>query len=104
MSDLTPEQELARAQEAERILTSKVFIEACNSLDSELRMLRERVPMNDKDMHSRLILAEQVQAKVLDYLRGLMQGGAWAAQQLALRESVSERLLHAAKYGLRNVF
>lgn len=101
VSATTPEQEAQRGAEARRILESPVFIEAVNALDRELRMARERVPVKDTDMHTRLILAEQVQAKVLDYLRGLMLAGDAAELVLRDRESAAARMRDAMRHGLR---
>lgn len=98
---LTAEEEVRRAAEARQILQAPLFIEACNSLDRELRMARERVPIKDCDMHTRLILAEQVQAKVLDYLRAVMLTGDQAELQLRERENLMQRMRNAMEGGLR---
>lgn len=100
-SDRTPEQELARAGAARRVLEDPIFIEACNALDAQLRLMRESVPMQDTEMHTRLILAEQVQGKVLDYLRGVMIGGEYARMQLREKESLAERMKNAMRLGIR---
>jgi hypothetical protein len=102
--DRTPEDEIARSGAAERLLKDPLFVEACNALDSELRMLRERVPLRDTEMHSRLILAEQMHAKVLDYLRGVMESGHAARLMLANREGLMQRMKQAMEHGIRNVF
>ena len=98
------EQDKRRAMDAERILREPLFVEACNALDRELRLMRERVPLRDTDMHSRLILAEQMHAKVLDYLRGVMGFGESAKLILRERESFMDRMKNAAAHGLRNAF
>lgn len=97
----TPDQEIARAAEAERVLATPVFKEACNRIDAELRMMRESVPMRDTDMHTRLVLAEQLFGKLLDHLRALMMSGDFAREQLKLRENFSERMLQAVRHGIR---
>jgi hypothetical protein len=97
----SPEQDINRAAEAERVLATSVFKEACNRIDAELRMLRESVPMRDADMHSRLIIAEQLWGKMLDHLRSLMLKGAYAKDQLKLRETRTERVAQAIRRGIR---
>ena len=104
MIERTSEEEISRGGAAERLLNDELFVEACNALDAELRMLRERVPLRDTEMHTRLILAEQMHAKVLDYLRGVMQNGESARLILRDREGLMQRMRNATEYGLRNAF
>ena len=97
----THEQELSRAKEAETVLSTPVFKEACNRIDAELRMMREGVHMKDTDMHTRIILAEQMWAKLLDHLKAVMLSGDYAREQLRLRESFTERMKAAIQHGIR---
>lgn len=97
----TPEKEIERAAEAERVLNTPVFREACNRIDAELRMMRESVAMTDTDMHARLILAEQMWGKLLDHLRSLMISGDYARERLKLRENFAERMAAAVRRGVR---
>jgi hypothetical protein len=98
---LTPEQDINRSAEAERVLVTPVFKEACNRIDAEFRMQRERVPLNDSDMHTRLVIAEQLWGKMLDHLRSLMMKGAYAKEQLKLRETRTEKMAQAIRRGIR---
>src|SRR5690242_10692715 len=97
----TPEQDIARAAQAESVLSTPVFIEACNRIDAELRMLRESVGLKDADMHTRLIIAEQMWGKLLDHLKSIMTSGDFARQQLKLRETHMERAARAIRRGIR---
>lgn len=101
---MTTEEEVRRGQEARIVLDNRIFIEACNKLDAELRLLRERVPMGDTEMHTRIILAEQMHAKVLDYLTAVMSSGEAADLQLRERRTLSERIDYAREHGLRYAF
>lgn len=101
---MSPEEEQRRGMEAEQLLKHPLFVEACNSLDAELRLMRERVPIRDTDMHTRIILAEQMHAKVLDYLRAVMMGGDAAKLILRERETLAERFNYAREHGLRHAF
>lgn len=93
--------EAERAHQAEVLLSSPIFAEACNRIDAELRILREGVPMRDTDMHTRIILSEQLWGKLLDHLRAVMEGGDFARQQLQLRETFTERATAAIRRGIR---
>ncbi len=103
-SALTPEEEARRGDMAKLVLENPLFIEACNQLDAELRLMRESVPMADRDMHTRIILAEQMQAKILDHLRAVMMSGESSKLQLRERETFTERLEYAREHGIRNAF
>lgn len=103
-SAVSPEEESRRGDLAKVVLDNPLFIEACNQLDAELRLLRERVPMSDTDMHTRVILAEQVQAKVLDHLRAVLMSGDAAKLQLRERRSLTDRIEYAREHGIRTVF
>ncbi len=102
--NLTPEQEARRGDEAKLLIENPLFVEACNQLDAELRLLRERVPMRDTEMHTRLVLAEQVQAKVLDYLKAVVMSGEAAKLTLRERQSFTDRVTYAREHGIRSVF
>ena len=93
--------DIARAEEAKSVLVTPVFKEACNRIDAELRMMRESVGLNDSDMHTLLIIAEQMWGKLLDHLRSLMMSGDYAREKLKLRESHMERAAQAIRRGIR---
>lgn len=97
----TPQQEISRAGEAERVLATPVFKEACNRIDAELRLMRESVKLSDTDMHTRLIIAEQLWGKLLDHLKAVMLSGDYAREQLKLRENFADRMAAAIKHGIR---
>lgn len=101
MNEPNPQADIERAAEAERVFSTPVFREACNRIDAELRMLRESVGMKDTDMHSRLILAEQMWGKLLDHLKSIMMSGNYAREQLKLRENFAERMAESIRRGIR---
>lgn len=100
-SDVAYRKEAERARQAEVLLSSPIFADACNQIDAQLRVLRESVPMSDVDMHTRLILTEQMFGKLLDYLRATMASGDYARQQLQLRDGLAERTVAAIRRGIR---
>jgi len=93
--------DIARAEEAKSVLATPVFKEACNRIDAELRMMRESTNLKDSDMHTRLIIAEQMWGKLLDHLRSLMMSGDYARERLRLRENFAERAAAAVRRGIR---
>lgn len=101
MNEPNPQTDIARAAEAQAVLTTPVFKEACNRIDAELRMLRESVGMKDTDMHSRLILAEQMWGKLLDHLKSIMVSGNFARERLKLKENFAERMAESIRRGVR---
>ncbi|MDE2101728.1 MAG: hypothetical protein KGL39_31065 [Patescibacteria group bacterium] len=103
MKQYTPEEELQRGLEAKTILESPVFIEACQAVDTQLKTLRERVPVSDTDMMVRLVLMEQISTWLLDYMKQCMQSGEFARHQLEKRDSAVERMKQAMQHGLRNL-
>ncbi len=102
-SQFSPEDEIARGDEAARLLETPIFREACGHIESQLTQLREKCPVGDTDMMVRLVLTEQLWNRLQNYLRALMESGDFQKQQLRLRESSVDRMANAVKYGLRNL-
>lgn len=96
---MDPEEELRRAGEAKRFLESDFFKEACAKVESGLSMQRQRVPMRETEMHTRLILTEQLWEQLKDYLSEAAATGEFAKFELAKRErqkSIFERILQGS--------
>jgi hypothetical protein len=88
----TPEEEIRRAEEARTILSSPVFVEARERLEGYLSAQRRKVPIRDSDMHTKLILMEQLWSQITDYLEQLSQTGKFAELELRRRENVFEMM------------
>lgn len=101
---MTPEEEISRAGEAARLLQSPIFLEASEHIHAQLKQLRERAPISDNDMMVRIVLMEQLWARLLDYLQNAMTSGDFARNTLRARETAVERVKQSLKYGLRNAF
>lgn len=82
----TPEEELIRAGQAREVLDSTVFREACERIEESLAEQRRRVPMRETDMHTRLILTEQLWSNLKDYLEQTAQTGKFAEFEIAKRK------------------
>ena len=101
MNEPNPQADIDRGAEARAILDAKVFIEARESIESQLKSLRAQVPIRDTDMHTRLILMEQLWGMLIGHLEGAMANADYTRQQLKVRESAFERMKQAMTQGLR---
>lgn len=79
---MTPEQELHRAGEARQMLNSTLWQEARADLESKLAQLRRTVPISSTEMHTRLILMEQVKEQFFGYFEQMAQTGRMAEIQM----------------------
>jgi hypothetical protein len=93
-----------RGQEADLLLKHPLLQEARQSFYDDLAQQRRGVPIRDTDLHTRLVLAEQVAARVFDYLEAVIRQGEAANLMLRERERFTERLNYAMQHGLRNAF
>jgi hypothetical protein len=89
---MSPEEELIRAGEAQRIIDSGIFKEACARVADSLADQRRRVPVRDTDMHTRLIITEQLWANLTDWLTQTAQTGQFAALTIKQRDSRFEAI------------
>lgn len=97
----TPEQEIARAEEARQVLDAPIFKEICTAIEEGLARQRNDVPLTETLMHTRLILTEQVWNQVKQYLEMVKQTGQMARLQLAEKERLRERMRRMMSLGLR---
>lgn len=88
---MTPEEELRRAGEARQILNSALFIEARKNLEEQLASLRRSVPIRETEMHTRLIIMEQLKESFFGFFEQLAQTGRMA--ELHLQEKERQRSL-----------
>lgn len=79
---MTPEQEIQRAGEAEQIINAPLFVEAKGFVLAQLADARRIVPMTATDMHTRLILAEQLAGYFFDYFKQISDTGKMARMKL----------------------
>lgn len=86
---MTPEEELRRAGEAKQILNSALFLEARKNLEEQLASLRRSVPIRETEMHTRLIIMEQIKENFFGFFDQLAQTGRMA--ELHLQEKERQR-------------
>lgn len=83
---MTPEQELARAHEAQRWLDDALFKAAREDVYGQLRAARIAAPTTSVELHSKLVLMEQVAERFFGYFEQLAQTGKFAALELQQQE------------------
>ena len=88
----TPEEEIVRAGEAKRIIESVMWQEAVKHIESSLASQRQAVPLRETEMHTRLIIAEQVFVKLQDFFQQIVETGHMAEITLANQRSLMERM------------
>lgn len=100
---MTPEQELQRAGEARVVSESPIFVEAKTFLYERMRSARRAAPLTATEMHTKLILMEQLADEFFGFFEQLAQTGKLAQDWLNLEEqrqkSWRERLLMFQRFG-----
>lgn len=72
---MTPEQEIIRAGQAHELLNSPLFKDAKAMIEDSLAQQRRKVGIRDDDMHTRLILTEQLWMNLQDFFLQIAQTG-----------------------------
>lgn len=89
----TPEQEVERARTAQQVLENEIFKEACQRIEEGLAAQRQRVPIRETEMHTRLILMEQIWVQLKDYIQDVAITGRFAQDVIKERETREKSLL-----------
>lgn len=79
---MTPDERIARAKEAERLIESKVFQEAFNRYMEDIRRLRLQVSPRDVEGAVKLVQMEQTVEKAKRIFESYIQDGKIAADEL----------------------
>ncbi len=85
---MTPEEEQIRAGRARELLDNPMFKEASQRIQDGIASQRRKVPMRETDMHTRLILTEQLWLNLLDYLQETVDTGKFAQFEVERRKRV----------------
>lgn len=100
---MTPEQELRRAGEAQRLLDDALFKAAREDVYGQLRAARIAAPTTATELHSRLILMEQIADRFFGYFDQIAQTGKFAQDYLTgqqeQRKSWAQRMRTYAQMG-----
>lgn len=82
---------IVRANDAKTILNSPLWQEAKKDVEGKLEYLRRSVPITATDMHTRIILMEQLWGFLTDYFEKIAQTG--QIEALRLQEEQRKRSL-----------
>lgn len=88
----SPEEEVIRGGEARQIVESRMWAEACARIDESLAAQRKAVPLRETEMHTRLIIAEQVWDQFKSFFKEVADSGRFADLQIQQQRSLKERL------------
>lgn len=89
---MSPEEEMIRAGEARQILESRMFQEACSRITESLAAQRRQVPLRDTDMHTRLIITEQLWGNLNDWLQQAVETGRFAEFTIKQKRDIAARM------------
>lgn len=96
---LTPEEEVERARGAQQILDNEIFKEACERIEQGLASQRQRVPIRESEMHTKLIMVEQLWVQLRDYIQQVADTGKFAQDVITQREAREKTLLERVLSG-----
>jgi hypothetical protein len=82
---MNAEQEMRRGADAQFILNHDIYKHAWRAAEDALAQQRRKVALKDTDMHTRLIMAEQVLDSVRRYIEDAVNTGKMAEIQLKPR-------------------
>ena len=88
----TPQEEIVRAGQAKEIVNSVLWQDACKHIADNLAAQRQQVPLRETEMHTRLIIAEQVWGKFQDFFQQIIDTGQMAEITLANQRSLMQRM------------
>lgn len=88
---MTPEEEIRRGAEADMILNHPLFKEALQHIDTTLAYRRDQVPPTAKDMHTALILAEQMWNQIKKYIQEVADSGKLGRLSLERERTLRQR-------------
>jgi len=88
----TPEEERIRGGEAARLLDSPLFKECCAHIEETMAEQRRAVPLRETEMHTRLIMMEQLYGNFLDFFQQIAQTGRIADLQIQQKRSLAQQI------------
>lgn len=83
------ERDAKRGADAQFIIGNELYKEAWSAAEEALAQQRRKVALKDTDMHTRLIMAEQVLVSVRRYIEDVVNTGKMA--EIQLRQNNSAR-------------
>lgn len=104
---MTPQEELRTAGDARHVLDNPVFQKAKDDLYDRIRQARKAAPITAAEMHTRLIIMEQLADQFFDYFELVLQTGKLAQDHIdetASQQGLKERGLALFRTLGRNTF
>ena len=98
---MTPEESLHRSQDAARLMRDPLLIEALDLIERDVREAWLACPVRDKEGREELWRMAVTARKLRDVLKGTMEAGKLAADQIKQRQSFIDRA-KAAVGGIAN--
>lgn len=83
---MTPEQEVIRAGQAHELLNAPLFKEAKTMIEDSLAQQRRKAGIRDVEMHTKLILTEQLWRNLEDYFLQIAETGKLAQFEIARKK------------------
>ena len=96
MSQLTPEQEVTRGHDAQRILNEPLLQEAFQTVEAKIVSALTSSAMGDDKTHNRLVIALQMLNQIKGQIHEYVQTGEMA--QLQLEQSALGKLKRAVGF------
>lgn len=93
----TPEEEIIRANAAKQVLDSEIFREGCQRIEETLSAQRRAAPIHDQEMHTALIMTEQLWSNLHDWLKQVAQTGKFAEAELQRQRSLADRMVDTVR-------
>jgi len=72
---MSPEDEAIRGREAQQFLDSSLFVQVKEHIEGQLAAQRRKAGIKDTDLHTRLIITEQVWGSFQNFFTRLAQSG-----------------------------
>lgn len=93
----SPQEEIVRAGQAKQLLDSPLFIEMRQQVETQLAAQRRAAPIRDTDLHTRLIITEQLWANLMGFFEQTAQTGKLAEVQIQQERSLKERFMRGIR-------
>jgi len=96
---------IVRANDAKALVNSNLWQEVTADIEGKLQYLRRNVPISASEMHTRIILMDQLWGWLQDYFKQIAQTGQMALklqEEEARRKSLIEQGIAMFRSGGRN--
>ena len=99
---MEPEEALRKAKSAERIFNDPIVKETLDMMDAEIMAAWKNCPVRDVDAREALWRMAVTTGKFRDLLRGTMESGKLALDQIRRRDSATDKIRNVANRVFRS--